>query len=139
MLLLKMINAAPATSVASVNASSASGHASGESMTSWNIETTEDMNRIPKADPRSRANLELLGTVALTPVTFFRMGVLACGRHPAGSVDIRQGVTGGRGANDEEFQKGSRHADHRLPPLRFIQQLQSGRPHPRTGTPSRDA
>ena len=36
------------------------------------------------------------------------MGVLACGRNPAGSVDIRQGVTCGRGENDEEFQRGSR-------------------------------
>ena len=43
--------------------------------------------------------------MALTAVTFFRMGVLACERNPAGSVDIRQGATSGRGEDDQEFQR----------------------------------
>jgi hypothetical protein len=33
------------------------------------------------------------------------MGVLACERNPAGSVDIRQGATSGRGEDDQEFQR----------------------------------
>jgi hypothetical protein len=33
------------------------------------------------------------------------MGVLACERNPAGSVDIRQGATTGRGEDDQEFQR----------------------------------
>jgi hypothetical protein len=45
-----MINAAPATPMASVNASRAWGHASGETAASWIVETREDMaNRILKA------------------------------------------------------------------------------------------
>jgi len=33
------------------------------------------------------------------------MGVLSCERNPAGSVDIRQGATSGRGEDDQEFQR----------------------------------
>src|SRR3977135_1005358 len=50
-LLLEMINAAPATPMASVNASSARGHASGETAASSIVETREDMaNRILDLD-----------------------------------------------------------------------------------------
>jgi hypothetical protein len=47
--LFEIINAAPATPMASVNAASARGHASGETAASWIVETREDMaNRILK-------------------------------------------------------------------------------------------
>jgi hypothetical protein len=46
-----MINAAPATPMASVNVSSARGHASGETAASSIVETREDMaNRILDLD-----------------------------------------------------------------------------------------
>jgi hypothetical protein len=55
--LFRMINAAPATPAASVNAPSALGHASGEISASRNIETREDMaNPILRKRDRQTSN-----------------------------------------------------------------------------------